>query len=241
MPQEHSAIDNAGSYFCVLSAKAGEGHLLYSTDVGLNCMKSKQTSKKIILVHKNSPELGQAWMNDFAFHSDVSVVDGDIFEQQCDAIVSPGNSFGFMDGGLDLIISKKLGWDIQKQLQAKIKSLPLGELLVGQALTISTANEPKYVICAPTMRVPTSYNISTSINAYLAMKAILLELANHNEIETVAIPGLCTGTGNMEPAIASKQMFAAYEEIILGTEREFPTFMDAQKFHFRLNPKKIIN
>ncbi len=40
MPQEHSAIDSAGSNFCVLSAKAGEGHLLYSTDVGINAKKA---------------------------------------------------------------------------------------------------------------------------------------------------------------------------------------------------------
>ena len=33
MPPAHSAIDNAGSHHCVLSAKAGEGHLLYSMDV----------------------------------------------------------------------------------------------------------------------------------------------------------------------------------------------------------------
>jgi hypothetical protein len=33
MPPAHSAIDNAGSNFCVHSAKAGEGHLLYSMDV----------------------------------------------------------------------------------------------------------------------------------------------------------------------------------------------------------------
>ena len=36
MPQELSAIDNAGSNFCVRSAKGGEGHLLYSMDVGFN-------------------------------------------------------------------------------------------------------------------------------------------------------------------------------------------------------------
>ncbi len=36
MPQQLSAIGNAESNFCVLSAKAGEGHLLYSTDVGNN-------------------------------------------------------------------------------------------------------------------------------------------------------------------------------------------------------------
>jgi hypothetical protein len=34
MPQQLSAIDNAESNFCVLSAEGNEGHLLYSTDVG---------------------------------------------------------------------------------------------------------------------------------------------------------------------------------------------------------------
>jgi hypothetical protein len=33
MPQQLSAIDNAESECCVHSAKAGEGHLLYSMDV----------------------------------------------------------------------------------------------------------------------------------------------------------------------------------------------------------------
>ena len=33
MPQQFSAINNAGSHFCVLSSKGSEGHLLYSTDV----------------------------------------------------------------------------------------------------------------------------------------------------------------------------------------------------------------
>ncbi len=36
MPPVLSAIDNAGSNFCVHSAKAGEGHLLYSMNVVLH-------------------------------------------------------------------------------------------------------------------------------------------------------------------------------------------------------------
>lgn len=36
MPQELSSIDNVGSNFSVHSAKAGEGLMLYSTDVGGN-------------------------------------------------------------------------------------------------------------------------------------------------------------------------------------------------------------
>ncbi len=45
MPQQLSAIDNAGSNFCVLSVKAGEGHLLYSTDVTFNKNEQSVTSR----------------------------------------------------------------------------------------------------------------------------------------------------------------------------------------------------
>ena len=29
-----------------------------------------------------------------------------------DAIVSPANSFGFMDGGIDMVYSKRFGWQM---------------------------------------------------------------------------------------------------------------------------------
>ena len=34
---------------------------------------------------------------------DVEVHHGSIFDVQCDAVVSPANSFGFMDGGIDML------------------------------------------------------------------------------------------------------------------------------------------
>ncbi|WP_224995114.1 hypothetical protein, partial [Cesiribacter sp. SM1] len=47
MPQQLSAIDNAGSNFCVLSAKASAGHLLYSMDV--ICNKNPMLYKLLII------------------------------------------------------------------------------------------------------------------------------------------------------------------------------------------------
>ncbi len=34
---------------------------------------------------------------------------GSIFEVECEAVVSPANSFGFMDGGIDLLYSRRFG------------------------------------------------------------------------------------------------------------------------------------
>ena len=161
----------------------------------------------------------------------------------CDAIVSPANSFGFMDGGVDYAISMRLGWDLQFELQRKIKALPEGELLVGKAMVIETDDEViPFLISAPTMRVPMSFNIATSVNAYLAMKATLIAAITHDKIEYIAIPGFCTGVGGMQPIVAARQMYRAYLEIVKGEKMDFKNFGEAQKYHWNVNPQgKIFN
>lgn len=186
----------------------------------------------IFLVHYKSPELGEAWQDFFGNESAVSIVEGDLFDVHADAIVSPGNSFGFMDGGLDLLISKRLSWEVQTELRNYIQSTELKELLVGQTYCVSA--KERMVICAPTMRIPTNEGIPASVNAYLSMKGILIEVLNNDAIKSVAIPGLCTGTGKMHPHVAAKQMWAAYNEVVLGNQPEFPLFMDAVKYHNNL-------
>jgi O-acetyl-ADP-ribose deacetylase (regulator of RNase III) len=114
-------------------------------------------------------------------------------------------------------------------LQKIIKELPEGELLVGQALVLETYDKiVPFLISAPTMRIPTNFNIDTSINAYLAMKAILIKAKADDRISSVTIPGLCTGVGRMQPTIAASQMFQAYKEIILGQKMDFASFGEAQ-------------
>ncbi|MGC4102157.1 macro domain-containing protein [Ferruginibacter sp.] len=194
-----------------------------------------------IILSAIEPKLIDAWKEFFAAEENVTIVEGDITKMVCDAIVSPANSFGFMDGGLDYLLSDRLGWDLEKELQKMIKALPEGELLVGQALVLETGDKDiPLLISAPTMRIPTNFNIDTSVNAYLAMKAILLKAKNDSRINTVAIPGLCTGVGRMQPMIAARQMYQAYKEIILGEKMDFGTFGEAQKYHWNINPQSMI-
>ncbi|GHU70120.1 hypothetical protein FACS189450_04050 [Spirochaetia bacterium] len=56
------------------------------------------------------------WMRVFAGYKNVEISCGDIFDIKADAIISPANSFGFMDGGIDLAYSKYFGWKLQKTL-----------------------------------------------------------------------------------------------------------------------------
>ncbi len=170
---------------------------------------------KIILSHLES-ELGDAFLEAFAGESGVDVVQGDICNLEVDAIVSPANSFGFMDGGLDYALSHRFGWDLHTRLQDIIRSRPLGELLVGEALIIETGDEKiPWLISAPTMRIP--MRLRQTINAYLAMKAIMTSSMAHTldpKIRSVAIPGLGTGVGALPPKIAALQMKEAYDEVL---------------------------
>jgi O-acetyl-ADP-ribose deacetylase (regulator of RNase III) len=195
---------------------------------------------KIILA-AIEPKLVEAWEIFFKLEENVVIIEGDITAIHCDAVVSPANSFGFMDGGLDYALSERFGWDLEKKLQQQIKELPEGELLVGQAILMETGDKAiPFLISAPTMRIPTNFNIDTSVNAYLAMKAILINAKKDSRISSVAIPGLCTGVGRMQPIIAARQMFRAYQEIILGQKMDFATFGEAQKYQMGINPQGMI-
>lgn len=195
---------------------------------------------KIILIDTNA-RMVLAWKEYFSSEENVNIVEGDLTAMKCDAIVSPANSFGFMDGGVDYAISERLGWDLEKILQQRIQELPEGELLVGRALLLETGDPLiPFLVSAPTMRIPTNFNIDTSVNAYLAMKAALICAKGEQRIQSISIPGFCTGVGRMQPVIAARQMFYAYEEICLGKKKVFNAFGEAQKQHWNINPQGMI-
>lgn len=162
------------------------------------------------------------WQRCFEGIEQVEVIHGSIFDYPCDAIVSPANSFGAMNGGLDFAISKTLGWHIEKRLKKIIREKYFGELLVGQAEIIPTdhADFP-WLISAPTMRNPMT--ILHTPNVYLAMKAILTLVQYgrlddgtpiRSVVKTVAIPGLGAGVGQVPSKICARHMRIAWEDVM---------------------------
>ena len=188
----------------------------------------------------------KAWNKYFSQDANIEVKHGSIFELQTDAIVSPANSFGFMDGGLDLQISRFFGWHVQERLQEMIKSKHHGELLVGSAEIVLTNHDLiPYVISAPTMRVPMI--LRNSANIYLATRAVLKlvrygkfpdgKLVREN-VKKIAIPGMGTGVGRLPFDICALQMKKAVDDFYYE-KFEFPKSWDeAQKNHQLLYRKK---
>lgn len=176
-------------------------------------MKVVGGKPKIILTSMEEP-LTNAWQKYCGDLDFVEVYQGSIIETKPEAVVSPANSFGFMDGGIDMLYTRVFGWIIQEKLQRIIKNDYDGELLVGQAVLIAT-DDPSvpFLISAPTMRVPSPLP-KTTVNPYLAAKAAL-RCAINNGISSIAFPGLGTGVGNISPDQCALQVRAAIEEVVL--------------------------
>jgi O-acetyl-ADP-ribose deacetylase (regulator of RNase III) len=163
-------------------------------------------------------ELEYAWLHEFKNYPNVEIRPGSILRHQANAIVSPANSFGFMDGGIDLVYSQHFGWEVEGRVREVILSKHHGELPVGSALIVPTedSNIP-HLVCAPTMRVP--MNVAGTFNAYLAFRATLIAIQEHNKgasnpISSVLVPGLGTGEGRMPAAACARQMRMAYDNVV---------------------------
>lgn len=189
--------------------------------------------EKIYLVD-SSLSLIQAWQQVFAKQALVHIYHGDYFDIAADAIVSPSNSFGIMDGGLDLAIRYELGFDVETQLQKVITAKYHGELPVGCAEVINIQHVKWFfLIAAPTMRVPQS--IRGTLNAYLAFRAILLAVKQHDtlttlpKIKTLVCSGLGTGVGKLTPDQCAAQMFTAFN--YLSKPAYIPSLAEIHQVH----------
>lgn len=205
---------------------------------------------KIILTAVDQP-LAQAWRRFCSGIEGVSIHEGSIFDVPCDALVSPANSFGFMDGGIDAHYSQRFGWGVQERLQALIRTRHHGELLVGAAEIVPTDDAAfPFLIAAPTMRVPMV--LRDSVHPYLAARAAILLVRFGTfssgpragepiarSVETIAFPGLGTGVGGIGPNTCARQMRAAIDEFLLDQRSAPATWADAQARHQRLYTDRI--
>jgi O-acetyl-ADP-ribose deacetylase (regulator of RNase III) len=196
-------------------------------------------------------DLADAWQQVCGDLSNVRVHRGSILDVPCEAVVSPANSFGFMDGGIDLRYSQYFGWHVQDRLQAAIRDRHHGELLVGAAEIVETGDARiPFLIAAPTMRVPMI--LGETAAPYLAARAVL-RLVRHGRfpdgmfagqsinsvISTVAFPGLGTGVGRVHPAVCARQVRVAIEAVELG-QWTFPrTWAEAQEQHQLLYTDRV--
>ena len=150
---------------------------------------------------------------------DITVSLNTITNGMYNVLISAGNSFAEMNGGVDGIINTHLsGYTphmyIQQNVKDYINKYFMGELPVGRSVLVYTQH-PKHrtLIYTPTMRV--AEDVSNTINAYLAFRSALI-LMKDNNIYAASCPLFCTGAGCMSLVQACNQMKEAYLSVQKG-------------------------
>lgn len=175
------------------------------------------TPPHLILVDLDA-DLVAAWRDVFA----TQIVDGVIEVRQgslldvlpeVDAALTAGNSYGQMDGGVDRALAGY--WPgVQRSVWAAVADEYHGYLPVGAASVVPTGDEPcRWLVYAPTMRVPMPLSGEMDIAVHNAFWAGLLAIGRHptaNTIRRLAAPGFGTGFGRVPPARAARLMATAY-------------------------------
>ena len=120
----------------------------------------------------------------------------DITTMAVDAVVNPANSLGIMGGGVAGALSRRGGPTIQRE------AMSLAPIAVGAAVVTNAGQlYAKRVIHAPTMEQPgTKVGVE---NVRRATRAALLAAAHHG-LELIAIPGMGTGLGGVDPSDAAR-------------------------------------
>ena len=128
----------------------------------------------------------------------ITVRRGSITTVQADAIVNPGNSFGYMGGGVAKAM-KEIGGQVIEE-----EAITCSPIQVGDA-AITTAGDlvAKKVIHAPITHNPGEKTDSFKIE--FALDAAI-DAAENEGMKSIALPAMGTGTGGLSEKEAAKTM-----------------------------------
>lgn len=196
----------------------------------------RHTPLRVVLVDVN-PLVVAAWQELFAGEPNVEVVHGSILRQTTDAWVTPTNSRGRMDGGVDAVVNGFFDGRIQPRVRAEIKRRFGGRLPVGVATCVPTSErQPGFIISTPTM-VQSTEDVSDTLNVALACAAAFQAIHRQNAAEpgsiaSVALPGLGAATGQVPARVCACLMRAAYTLLRDNTFRDDDAVREAMLSRF---------
>ncbi|MFF5184924.1 macro domain-containing protein [Streptomyces sp. NPDC000345] len=173
-----------------------------------------QPPLEVVLTDLNA-KVVEAWRAAFADTPGIEIRKGSILAEKADAWVSPTNSRGLMNGGVDAAVKRHLGAGIQLRVQRAIRDRFGGRLPVGSAVCVpSGAANPKFLISTPTME-QSSENVSETLNVALACAAAFQAIHRQNSgapgsIRSVALVGMGARTGRVPAQVCANLMWTGY-------------------------------
>jgi O-acetyl-ADP-ribose deacetylase (regulator of RNase III) len=158
--------------------------------------------------------------------------------------ISPANSLGFMDGGIDLALSRHVFPGVEPEVKRRIRELGRETALGRPYLPIGSATlidrEPRRgLVVAPTMWLP--QDVSATRNAYHALRAALYLIAaregggvmDDHTLDGVSVicTFMCGGYGKMSREVSARQMMAAIRDFREFVPKQIFAFPDKNTIH----------
>lgn len=161
----------------------------------------------MIILFDINKKMCEAWEKEFYGCYDIKIMNIEVSElDSIDYLVSAGNSYGIMNGGIDLAIRNLIGMELQDRIQWTIISKYRKLFLpVGDNIVVYGNEKYKNIIYAPTMEFPsliTKDNISNIFFNCLVSSA-------HGDM---ACCGLGALSGGLPVDIVAKEMKFGYNK-----------------------------
>lgn len=139
-------------------------------------------------------------------------------EGHIDAVVSPANAYGLMDGGYDAALTEYFGNNLQLAVQKEIIKRFYGEQPVGTSFSIPIPDHSDMLLIhTPTMRIPS--RIKDPLIVYQCMRTTLMEAIYHN-CNSIIIPAFGALTGQVKLDVVAKMMYHGYSQIYSEEDRK---------------------
>lgn len=134
-----------------------------------------------------------------------------------DCVVSPGNSFGIMNGGYDLAITNYFGTKLTRRVQKYIRSNCKEHAQeVGTSIILDTKKDGIKLIHTPTMVIPLPMKDTDIIRECTEST---LKLAKDNDIKSIVLPAFGGGYGEVDAPVIAQKMEEGLKNVgLLGTK-----------------------
>ena len=128
-----------------------------------------------------------------------------------DAVVSPANTKGIMNGGYDAVLRRFFGITIEYLVQQYLEKFNID---VGQAIAVKTGH-PKvhWLIVTPTVSV-TGEGLSGHESVSYACAYNAVKVAHEKNVKYLGMTGLGSGVGGLNRRLSARQQVQGIEDAL---------------------------
>ena len=144
------------------------------------------------------------------------VEEGNPLAFDVDAIVSPANTKGIMNGGYDAVLRRFFGVTIEYLVQQYLEKFKID---VGQAIAVKTGH-PKvhWLIVTPTVSV-NGEGLSGHESVSYACAYNAVKVAHQRGVKYLGMTGLGSGVGGLDRRISARQQVQGIEDALSEIEK----------------------